>query len=445
VKYFLTINFIMMFGYTLSIGSIAQAEHVLAAPKNGPDSNPPNSVTQKQQTLSPITPTPYTKTTKLAPRLIGNLRLRYENVDQDDIPNAANALTLRYRGTLETDIGFNSTVLGEIEAIGAIVTDFNDGSGNRPDRPVIPEPDGIEVNRLQLLTQINPNLRITSGRQRIIIDDERFIGGLAFRQNDQTFDSIRINTKILDDVLIDAAYIGRTQRILGKNNPLGEFKGDSFLININAPSPLGRISAFHYALDLEAGTNLSPNLGPNDASVQTTGLRLIGRRHWQDWGVIWEGSYAWQSDHGDSQLDFNTDYALAALNLNRGAASLDLRAEILGSDQGRQGFQTPLGTLHKFQGAADIFLRTPNAGLRDFSTGLSWQFDPIGPFTGIKANATYHWFESDVGNHDLGTEIDLSFGAKYNRVGFAIDYAYYKANQFSVDTRKIFLTTRYPF
>ncbi len=391
----------------------------------------------------------YDETTKsksrLAPRFIGNLRLRYENVNQDNFGVSANALTLRYRGTVESDIGFNTTLLGEVEAVGVLISDFNDGSGNRPNRPVIPDPDGVEINRLQLLSQITPDLRVTAGRQRLIFDDERFIGGLAFRQNDQTFDAVRLNAKVFEDVLIDAAYIGRTNRILGMDNPLGEFIGDSFLFNVNIPSPLGRISAFHYALDLGADVNLSNTLGPDDASVQTTGVRLIGRRHWEDWGLVWEASYAVQSDYQDSQLEYEATYWLGSVNIEYGAGNLTFRAETLGSDNGVQAFQTPLGTLHKFQGDADVFLRTPNNGLTDWSAKFDWRFGTVGPFNGVKASARYHRFEADQGGDRLGSEVDLSLSAKYNRAGFSISYADYKADSFASDTRKLFLTARYPF
>lgn len=375
------------------------------------------------------------------PRFIGNLRIRYEGVDEEAFTESSNALTARLRATLETGIGFHTTVLGEIEAVGILAGDFNDGSGNRPERPVIADPDGVEINRLQILTHITPELSVTAGRQRLIYDDERFVGALGFRQNDQTFDAIRVNARLRNNIFIDAAYIGQTNRALGRRNPNGEFEGDSFLFNVNVPIPIGRLAAFHYALDLETGPDTART---HMFSVKTNGVRLLGRHHWDDWGLIWEGAYAIQRDHADNPIDFKADYGLIAATLERDKATLNLRAEILGSD-GLGAFQTPLGTLHKFQGEADIFLVTPQNGLVDLSADFRWKFGKVGPLSGVQASIRHHWFSAEQGGADLGTELDINIGAKYNRIGFSVGYARYDADTFGTDTEKLFITTRYPF
>src|SRR3546814_1461069 len=57
--------------------------------------------------------------------------------------------------------------------------------------------------------------------------------------------------------------------------------------------------------------------------------------------------------------------------------SLNGNYEVLGSDAGVFAFQTPLATLHKFQGWADLFLTTHSAGVRDLNFTLTKKFPAI--------------------------------------------------------------------
>ena len=121
-------------------------------------------------------------------RLNGQARLRYSHVNNDGFPNNANNLTLRGLVALSASPFPKTDVLIEGEGVLAVVDDFNDGSPFDTDFPFIPDSDGIELNRAQIVTEIIPKTRLTLGRQRIVFDDGRFIGDSVFRQNNQTFD-----------------------------------------------------------------------------------------------------------------------------------------------------------------------------------------------------------------------------------------------------------------
>ena len=58
--------------------------------------------------------------------------------------------------------------------------------------PVVPDPESYEVNRFQLTNTSLPGTTLTLGRQRIVLDDQRFVGNVGWRQNEQTFDAFRI-------------------------------------------------------------------------------------------------------------------------------------------------------------------------------------------------------------------------------------------------------------
>ena len=377
----------------------------------------------------------------LEARASGDVRMRYQTLDGDNFSRAGEALTFRFLGALEAKIFDKTYALGEVEVVSAFIDDYNDGTGGRASYPFIPDPEGVELNRLQVISELIPKTRITAGRQKLALDDWRFIGAFPFRQNSQTIDALRVETKAFGSGILDVAYFNKVRRPLGSDNPNGVFSGESFYLNYNMATPLGRLSAFHYAADLETGTDAAGRL--NSSSV-TTGARILGRRDWDELSLVWEASYARQGDYADSPSDYNADYVLLELAVKPGSFDFRLRGELLGSDNG-VAVQTPLASLHKFQGFADKFLRTPDDGIRDYSVLARYRFGAMGPFSNVETFARHHWFEADTNGRAYGRELDLSIKAKMNTTGFALEYADYKAESFSKDTQALFLTTEISF
>jgi len=146
--------------------------------------------------------------------------------------------------------------------------------------------------------------------------------------------------------------------------------------------------------------------------------------------------YAVQRDYADNPASFNVRYYTleGALSL-ASPAPMDFRLayEVLGSN-GAVSFQTPLATLHAFNGWADLFLTTPPQGLRDAfaAAGVT--------LSGVKLEAIYHDFRADRAGGRYGTEWDfqatLPFAKRYLA---GVKYADYNAQGFSVDTRKLWL------
>ena len=370
----------------------------------------------------------------------GDARLRYHTVDQDGFEQSAEALSLRVKLGFELDIFENSTALIEFEGSENFIEDFNDTINGQIDRPIISDPENYDINRLQFQTNITPNTRLTLGRQTIALDDWRFIGHWNFRQNEQSFDAVRIEAQI-GPGLLDAAYIGHVERQLGNDSPVGEFDGDSFIVNYGIITPAGRLTAFYYGLDLETGPddNRESNL-----SSATTGVRINGRYKWADWGLNWDASIAQQKDFADNPNDYSALYAAVKLGVEYRNFDVSLKAEQLGSDNG-QAVQTPLGTLHRLNGISDQFLTTPDEGLRDLSLSAGYKLRNIGIFEDIRARATYHWFESDAGNNDFGEEINFALSGKWKNIRFGLEYADYDANSFSSDAQAFILSTEFTF
>ena len=112
---------------------------------------------------------------------------------------------------------------------------------------------------------------------------------------------------------------------------------------------------------------------------------------------------------------------------------------MLSSDDGGASFTAPLGTLHAFNGWADVFLgggfnptALPN-GLVDTYLSLA------GEIGGVKLTAVYHDFESDEGSDSYGTEWNFlatkSFGSGFSA---GLKYADYSDDGFLGSDRDIF-------
>jgi len=96
-----------------------------------------------------------------APRLSGEARLRYQSLSRDDFLDSAEALTLRFKGRVEFDLFEKTTALVELDGNVALINNFNDGSNGRLDLPFIPDPNGFDLNRLQITTEVVPQTRVT--------------------------------------------------------------------------------------------------------------------------------------------------------------------------------------------------------------------------------------------------------------------------------------------
>ena len=155
-------------------------------------------------------------------------------------------------------------------------------------------------------------------------------------------------------------------------------------------------------------------------------------------------SYARQSDYGNNPLPYDADYFNAQLGAGLFGFNFMAGYEELGSDGGVAAFQTPLATLHAFNGWADTFLTTPATGLRDYYVTVGRSIGvPILP--GLKADLTYHEFDSDFGGLDYGHEWDASLGFKLGPVGLLAKYANYQSDGFAVDTEKFWLQAEIGF
>ncbi len=230
-----------------------------------------------------------------------DIRLRYEHVDQDGLPNNANALTLRTRLGFETAAFHDFKLLIEFENITTIgAEDFNDTVNGNTTFPVVADPDATELNRAQITYTGFDNTVLTGGRQRILLDNQRFFGNVGWRQNEQTFDAFRIDNTSIDNLTATYIYVGQAQRIFGDANAFGEFTGDTHALNATYGGlPFGNLTGYIYLVDI------NEILGLSSASY---GFRFSGSRPINDVTLTYTAEFAHQQDYEDNPADFSVNY-----------------------------------------------------------------------------------------------------------------------------------------
>jgi len=365
-------------------------------------------------------------------------RLAYEHVGQP--VTSADSMTLRTRAgiALASDIGFFFLV--ESEATLGIINDYNDTNiGNGVEVfSVVADPENIELNRIQLKFAKKDMGSLTVGRQRINIDDQRFVGSVGWRQNEQTFDAVSGSVTALKPLTLEATYAISQRTIFGADAGTREaFDGDFLFLGAGAKLGPLNLKGFAYLLDFDAGQPVSLS------SSATYGLRVTTKLPVAEgFSVDLAGSYAVQKDHKANPADYSVDYNAGSVGTSFSGFGLKLGYESLGSDGAGNRFQTPLATLHKFNGWADVFLSTPPAGLEDKYVSLTKKINLLG---GTTASAAYHDFSSDSGSIDYGSEFDAAINFKINVISVGLKYANYNADSYAVDTEKFWLRLGYSF
>ena len=122
--------------------------------------------------------------------------------------------------------------------------------------------------------------------------------------------------------------------------------------------------------------------------------------------------------------------------------------EVLEGD-GTAALQTPLATLHAFNGFTDRFLATPAAGLTELYVKLAAKGTKDSALAGFKLALAYHEFQADANGADYGNEWSVALAraiaTAHGTVIFSVKYADYTAKGFATDTTKLWLTAHYRY
>lgn len=344
-----------------------------------------------------------------------NLRVRGEFVNMDGLEETwgfTERLRLGYGS--KSYRGFSFYV--DMEDIRAFDDDrYNALPGGPLPKALIADPEDSELNQAYLKYQ-NEDFSFIGGRQRIILDDARFVGNVGWRQNEQTFDAATVKVGLPFGVTGQYSYLWDINRIFGPTADL-DWDSDSHLFNVTGKCPVvGTFTGFAYLLDFD---NSPANSSDTYGLRYTTQLELD-----KDHSLLPILSYARQVDSGTNTTDYQADYFLAQLGLKRqGLGTIGAGYEELGSDNGMAAgsFRTPLATGHAWNGWADNFLTTPAAGLEDFFVFASAPMP-----CGAVGRVSHHWFRSDAGSLDFGEELNAVLSKSLNdNVSVLFKFAYY--------------------
>lgn len=360
-----------------------------------------------------------------------NFRYRLEQVQPDGALEDALASTLRSRltvnsgqWTLATDQSLSALI--EADHVAVLGGDTYNSTVNGMSRyATIADPDGLDLNQAALLFKAGSNSLVTIGRQRLNFGDQRFIGSVGWRQNEQTFDGVRLTQQFSPTVQLDVASLHNANRVFGPDGANADLHGRFNLAQVQWTVAADQVlHGYFYDLDFDT---------VSARSAGTTGLDYKGGAQ----GFKWQAALARQHDAHAAPADYGLNYHRFELSYPLGKVTVKGILERLGSD-GQNAFQTPLATLHAFNGFADMFLTTPGKGLREQAVQLAF------PVLKAKASLSWHRFTSDVADLHYGNELDASLAFELNSQWQLLGkVAFYQADKFQTDTGKYWLMLTY--
>ncbi|MDG1438079.1 MAG: alginate export family protein [Emcibacteraceae bacterium] len=364
-----------------------------------------------------------------------DLRLRYEMVDQSGFVNNANATTLRtklgyktasYKGLSGTIEFENST-----EILGG---EYNNGINGKGTYPAIIDANHTEVNQAYFSYSGIEGNTLAAGRQAINLGNQRFVGTVGWRQNDQTFDAVALINNSVKDLTAIYGYVWNVNRIFGDDHPMGDLKTKTHVINVTYGGIKGlKVEGYGYLIDLD-------NIAVKGLNSKTFGIRASGNHEINArTKFLYAAEYANQTDYKANPTSFSVHYYNLEAGVNFEGLVIKAGLETLGNENGVASFKTPLATLHKFNGWTDKFLNTPSTGLRDYYGQVSYTLKDISPdVDGTNITFVYHKFKSDFNSLTYGSEIDISLSKKvFNQVTALVKFAKYDADAFATDTTKV--------
>ena len=351
-----------------------------------------------------------------------NARLRYEGAQQTNL-RAADALTLRTRLGFTTAPWQGLTAMVEGEHLVAADGDGYSQAGLNPaatGRAVVADPETSEINQV-FFAYTSGKTTATLGRQRLVLDNARFVGDVGWRQNMQTFDAFVVQDKTLAQTTLTYGYLDQINRVFGARHAQGKWPSDSHVLHASYTGfAAGTLTGYAYLLDFAqtAAANSCATYGASFAGTQPIHAAVT---------FAYRAELATQSDYGASPLNYSTTYTAVSAGLVMKPGALTLGYEQLGSDH-NVGFKTPLATLHAFNGWADLFLSTPAAGLQETYVRATANLPEA-----IALTASYSHFETAVGGTKLGQEFNAQLSRKFGKsVTGLLKFARFRRDSLSV-------------
>ena len=359
------------------------------------------------------------------------LRYRFEGVDDDAFTEDG------YASTLRTALSYETPGWHALEAFVQFVDVANLGAADAHDdalngvtnRPSIADPEDTAVAQIFLKYEGIAKTAFYAGRQEIDLGNQRYVGAVDWRQNHQTFDAARVVQKSIPHTTLTYAYVEQANTVTTRTDSMHTNLFDAAIEIAEA----GTLTPYFYAIDYDDASRAA-------FSTDSYGARWEGTGTLGNWSVPYLAELARQEDVGDNPGTVDAGYYHLVAGGARNDMWVNVGVEVLGGNVADGQFNTPLATLHKFNGWADKFTVTPADGLQDLYIGLG------GTRGAVSVVGAVHDFDSDSRSIDYGREVDAqaSYTAPWNQV-FALTLAYYDAEELFEDTFKLWAWTTYQF
>jgi len=367
----------------------------------------------------------------------GEIRPRYERADvKDNNLKTANAITARTRLAVSGKLLGVDGLTGKVGVTSVNNFGYTDYAPAKAGYDTILDPQQAVLSE-GYVAYTKSDTTLLGGRSFVNLDDQRFIGTVGWRQMERSYDTVTVMNSSVKNLSLLGSWVYGYE---GVGSVTTVDTGSALLhANYKVADALN-VTAFDYML----------------ADIHDTyGLRLTGEAPAGEVKLNYAASYAMQKDASlkyalSSVPKIEANYYDLALDATLKGITVGAEYEVLGEAKGSStaGFTTPLATLHKFQGWADVFLaRTANSnnnGLKDANVKLGYAAKGFGKVMGI-----YHKFNAVTGaNANLGSEIDALYanavpGVK--DVGFLAKAAFYSKGDTGNDVTKFWVQLDYKF
>ena len=344
-------------------------------------------------------------------RIAFSVRQRFEAFDREGAPftGAAYAPTLRLALGYETPSFHGWSAFAEGAAI--VVTGRADYSvptlpwQNRPNRPAILDPLGVELNQGYLRWRgaaENVRMTITVGRQEIMLNDGRFVSTSSWRQNHESFDAARLNADLPHSFAFTYAFLNRYFRVVGHDASDGKPPMHSHLMDL-AWKRAGQVNVSLYGLLLDYRSSAQHSL-----STQTFGLRASGPYQIsRQWSLLYAAEAANQRNFGANPNHVNVNYYLCEAGPAWRGFGVKAGYALLQGRSATDQLSTPLA--QPFNGWTELFASVPGTGA---SHGLEARYlntsGALRPLGGTTYAMTYYDYHSDSQRIHYGSELDLT-------------------------------------
>ncbi len=343
-------------------------------------------------------------------KLSGELRYRYEWVEQEGILLKAKASTLRTQLGYATGDYQGFGAFAQLEDVRNIGTErYNSSINGLTQYPAVTDPSDTELNQAYVSYKGFSGTTLKGGRQVIAYDNHRFIGDVGWRQNQQTYDAFTLVNTAFPDMTISYAYVTNVNRIFSERHPtLSDVEMQSNLINVAYKGlPAGTLVGYGYLIDYDPDQPFAVSASHRNLGMRFDGSYAAGDHKW-----LYTVEYARQDSYADGASTIDAAYRFGMIGIDIAGVQIKLNYELLSGD-GVYALQTPFATLHAHNGWADKFLVTPRDGLVDVFVSVGTTRGPVSLLAVLRD------YSSDNLDYAYGQETNLQATWKVTR-GFTL-------------------------